>query len=920
MEAAAGTVAAEMQKTRPDAPIVSTKLIPPAISGRLTARPRLLARAQDILAARLTFVRAAAGFGKSTLMVQWRDQLRADGAAVAWVSMDARDVDPAKVIAQILFSIADATSAISSATLSLAHDYSFCEAEILLSRMIGDITLHDAPVCLMLDDIHTVGNDAVRSIVTQLVDRAPANLKIIATSREGSWIPLGRMRAFGHLFELSVDDLRFEAEEFADLLTNEGVSGAARDTLEAIGGKVEGWVAGLKFAVATARAAPDHMDRLVGLSGSDYAIADFFKEEVLEKQSPDYFDFLLQTSILTRMCASLCDAVTGRTDGQEVLDRIVREGLFIFSLDPDRVWYRYHHLFGDFLLAEVSRRDPRRLKDLHGRASHWYEEQHLHADAFHHLLEGGDLEAAGALFARVCEDMFRRGEITAVFEWAGQLPAEIIAKHPIIHLTVIWWLTVEWRFFEAEQLLDRVEGQLGSVALAPKEDRHVRFRILHHRANIAIFQERMAGARKISEALTADFSDASAYVRATFPLMSLQGDIAGLRFDNIACLAEQSLRDFQEANAPFSLIWHHTLVGTAKFLAGQPEEAIDLLRVGIDTAERFRGITGISSMPAICLARILYERNEIAEATALMRTHFEAISYCGIVHQLVFGYVVKARLAQAEGDEKEAERVIEKGLNFAKARGFERFRLHMIAEKVRLLTLSRREDELERLLRAERLDRDEARILPDPAGETVNVTEIQAMIWVRAARQAGHLSEAIAVCRRWRDFTLRRGAVISEIHWRLMLVELLCLNGEERQAGRELIQAVLVASPRQLLRAFLDAGEPVVGRLKELAPALQSNPIVQEFLERFLKAAPVEAPPSPSPEADRYEVPMLGALSHRELAILQYVSKGYLNREVGDFLCLTEGSVKWHLHQVFQKLGVKKRRQAIDRARSLGLI
>lgn len=912
-----------MRNKRNEARIVATKLIPPAVRGQLTARPRLITRTNDILAARLTFVRAAAGFGKSTLLVQWLDKLRGDDVPVAWVGLDARDTDPANVLAQIIFSVGRATTAISTSTRSLAQEFSFCDAEILLSHLIGDLTLYDATVCLMLDDAHAISGESVRSILTLLVDRAPVNLKIVIASREASWIPIGRMRAFGQLFELSVDDLRFGAEEFAALLTNEGILGPTRKALEQIGSKVEGWVAGLKFAMVTARAAPDHLDRLVGLSGSDYGIADFFKEEVLEKHSPDYFDFLLQTSVLTRMCASLCDAVTGRTDSRDMLDRIECEGLFIFSLDPDRTWYRYHHLFGDFLLAEAGRRDPQRLRSLHAKASHWHEERRLYADAFHHLIQSGDLDSAGAFFARVCEDMLRRGEIAALFDWAGQLPAEVIAKHPIINLTVAWWLIVEWRFSEAEQLLKRMEAQLDSMPPEAGETRHIRLSIVHHRTNIGIYQEKMKDTFRISSELAQEFHDATPHVRATFPLMLLHAGIADLHFDDIERLAEQSYRDFQTAGAPFSLIWHGAVVGTAYLLAGQPDAASDVLRQAIARAERFGQVTGLISMPATCLARVLYEQDEIAEATALMNTHFDSISYCGFVHQLISGYTVSARIAQIEGDWVRAERVIEKGLTFAKARGFERLRLHMIAEKIRMLDICRREEELARLLRDARIHRGDADLMPDPSIETVNMTEIRALTWVRAARHAGRLPQALSVCRRWRDFTLRRGAVLSEIQWRVALADLLCLSGEERQAGRELTHAVSIAAPRQFLRCFLDAGEPVISRLKMLAPTFQSSPVTRDFWARFSKAVPQHEEDSSASRhvIDRSgQTPLLEALTHRELVILQYVSRGYLNREVGEQLCLTEGSIKWHLYRVFQKLGVSKRRQAIEKARSLGLM
>jgi LuxR family transcriptional regulator, maltose regulon positive regulatory protein len=769
-----------MQKKLRKNSILTTKLMPPAVGWALTARPRLLARTDDILAARLTVVRAPAGFGKSTLLVQWLEKLRETGVSAAWVSLDERDTDPANVLAQIIVSISRSAPIISPSTLALAQEFGLCEASVLMSHLIADVALHDAPVCLMLDDVHTLAADPVRTALTVLVDRAPSNLKIVLATREAPWIPLGRLRAFGQLFELSVDDLRFLTQECSDLLTHNGILGAPRKVLEEIGGKVEGWVVGLKFAMMTVRAAPGDLDRLADLSGRHEDIADFFTEEILAKHAPDYFDFLLQTSVLNRMSASLCDAVTQRSDSRQMLDRIVSEGLFIFSLDADRTWYRYHHLFGDFLLAEARRRDPARISRLHARASAWYEAHGLHAEAFHHLVESGDIEGAAGLFARTCEDMFCGGDIAAIFEWAGRLPAEAIARHPIIDLIVIWWLTVEWRFAEAERLLQRVTATVDAVPPDTPEGRRLRLEIIHRRANIDIFQEKLDDTSRIAAALSAQYDDAAPYIRATFPLMSLHAKMASLQLTGVAPLVEASYRDFQAAGASFSLVWHGAVSGAAYLLAGQTDEALEVLRDSIAHASRFGGVTGLNSLPAIGLAGVLYERNELAEARSLLNTHFDNIAYQGFVQQLIFGYATHARMAQIDGDWARSEWIIEKGLAFASARNFERMRLHMISEKVRMLALAGREDELQRLIATAGVYDPAALRLPGAGGEPANRTEIRALAWVRAARHLGHLTEALRIARRWRDFALNQGAVLSELQWRINFADLLLLDGDSR--------------------------------------------------------------------------------------------------------------------------------------------
>ena len=369
-------------------PLLATKFHVPATRPTLVARPRLAERLKLGRDARLTLVSAPAGFGKTTLLADWLATASADGRAVAWLSLDQRDNDPAVFWAYLVAALQRAVPRVgesAAAALSVGP----AEGEAIVGALAADLDAVENDVILVLDDYHLIDASAVQDGVAFMIDHLPPQVQLVMGTRADPRLPLARLRARGDLVEIRAADLRFTAEEAADYLT--GAMGLALtvDDVAALEGRTEGWIVALQLAALSLQGRGDAAGFIETFAGDDRFVVDYLVEEVLHRQPERVRRFLLQTSILPRLTGPLCDALTGERDGAAMLENLERTNLFVVPLDDQRRWYRYHHLFADMLIARLRHEDPGTIAALHRRASDWYErEGNLPAAVRHALLCG----------------------------------------------------------------------------------------------------------------------------------------------------------------------------------------------------------------------------------------------------------------------------------------------------------------------------------------------------------------------------------------------------------------------------------------------------------------------------------------------------------------------------------------------------
>jgi LuxR family maltose regulon positive regulatory protein len=412
--------------SREDA-LLATKLHVPGPQPGIVARPRLLERLEEGLARGLLLVCAPAGSGKTSLLADWA---RRGQRPVAWLSLDQGDNDPARFWRHVIAALDRAHPGIAEQVAPLLGPPPPRSFEGLVTALINELAGQPGEVLLVLDDYHLIDAQPVHASLGFLLEHRPPGLRLTLTSRADPPLGLARLRGRGQLAELRGADLRFTAEEAAALLREAIGSDLPEAALTVLAARTEGWAAGLQLAGLSLRGQADVAGFVESFSGSHRFVLDYLAEEVLERQPEQVRAFLLETSVLERLSGPLCDAVTGRTDGQAMLEAIERASLFLVPLDEVRGWWRYHQLFADLLRARLQQQQPERVPGLHRNAAVWCEAQGLADEAVHHALAAGDATWAARLAERHADELLLRSEGATVQRWLAALPAELVGARP----------------------------------------------------------------------------------------------------------------------------------------------------------------------------------------------------------------------------------------------------------------------------------------------------------------------------------------------------------------------------------------------------------------------------------------------------------------------------------------------------------
>jgi LuxR family maltose regulon positive regulatory protein len=437
--------------------VIATKLFRPGLRQQSVERKRLHDALRQGLTLPLTLIVAPAGWGKSTLVADW---LARDAVTAGWVSLDSGDNDPKRFWRYLLLAADQAGSAAGAVALQRLDAAGSDVLRDVLPAFVNELAAAEAPLVLVLDDYHLLTSPQVQSSVATLLDRCPPQLHLMLITRADPPLPLSRLRVREDLAELRAEDLRFSAGEASEFFTSrlEGVGPllSEEDVLRLLA-RTEGWAAGLQLAALRLRDRADPADFIERLTGADWHIVSYLGEEVLVTQPPEVREFLLVTSVLNRMCAPLCDALTERSDSTSLISEIYRANLFLVPLDDEHRWFRYHHLFGGLLRHELARTAPDRPPVLHRRAALWYADHGDAAEAIEHAIASGDEALSGRLVATHWRRPFNAGQLETVRMWLDALPAELVAASASLSAARVWVALDTGRLEEVGAALDAAE-------------------------------------------------------------------------------------------------------------------------------------------------------------------------------------------------------------------------------------------------------------------------------------------------------------------------------------------------------------------------------------------------------------------------------------------------------------------------------
>ena len=889
-------------------------LHPAPIAAETIGRPRLDGHRDAICSVTATVVRAPAGYGKTTLLRQWYSHLSRSTRA-AWLTLDPTARTPAIFLERLIAALAHA---------GISQDPEIREwlngraewPDQTLAQRIADCVSRDGRTILFLDDVHHLTGSDLAACLKSLIDCA-TGLHLVLASRGEPDIALARLRAAGRLRELDERDLAFTPGEVAQLFARECPAETTQPEIAAVTARTEGWACGLTLLLKGRHDAE-------GRAGQLRSIGQFFAEEVFNVQDPATQEFLRKTSILGALCAPLCDAVTGRADSAQMLQLCERKGLFLARSERAAGWFCYQALFGEFLSAAAGELPQPELTLLHARASAWLQDNGHATEACVHAMRAGDMDHAARLLDASCEALFSSWQLLRVPELAARMPEQIRAKYPRLMLAAACQLAVEWRFDAAEMLLSATRVRLDELAalgsIGESELRLLRGTVLHREAILAQLRDRPRAAEQLCERLLREHPDAPSYLKGRFYTQLInarRGQFNLAELDRLDTLArEHSI----EVESPLVVLVHDCVVGVALQMAGRTDAAISRLRAALGAATQVEGRGGShGAIAALPLAEIHFGRNELEAARKLVGDFLPIARDGGLGDKLVSGWLTHARLTHLASGEGAASAVLEEAMMIASQRGFQRMRFVIGAERIRLLVRQGRTRAAEEVAHEIQVPRDSTRVLPSRRATIAE--EAEALAWVRLALAHNRIAEALHVAKQWRSHLATHGARGHLPQWEIVLVQLYLLQGQECAATRALRSALASAAPGGLIRPFLDEGPAIAAFILHYSQCQSGS---ADSTEEFAAAVAAELQSRTSCGDETGEgvvsAHLAGALSQTEVRVLAMAGAGMRNCDVGARLGMTEGSVKWCLQQIYDKIGVRKRSQAVDRARRLGLI
>ncbi len=895
--------------------LLATKLHRPSIPLRRVHRPHLSQRLNEGLefGRQITLVSAPAGFGKTTCISEW---VHALDCPVTWLSLDPADDDPGRFFTYLVAALQKVDDSLGRDIEGVLRSGQLPPSEAISTTLSNDILELEGRFLLVLDDFQVIQDRFILQVLQKLVANLPQPLHLVLLTREDPPLPLARLRANNQLTEIRAGDLRFTSPE-ADRFLNEvmGLSLSQAD-IAVLEDKTEGWIVGLQLAGLSVRDRADPSSFIAALSGSHRFILSYLTEEVLSRQPEEIQSFLLQTSILDRLSGDLCNAVTGRTDGRFLLEQLLNANLFLIPLDDEQRWYRYHHLFADLLANRLQQILPANaVQGLHCRASEWLARNDLLNEAIKHALEGKDYERAASLVGQEVRTMMFSGRVSTLKNWLEAFPEASFQTHPRLNIHRVWIDLLQGKSDLSEQALQEKENMLRALPPSPENDQ-LRVELMMILCRFVAFSGNTSRAIRLAKQALACLpaGDLAPRARAHSTLaiaywVDGHAEKARRAYDECLHLAQ--------AAGNYSLAAHATVVmamGQCDY--GQLREAArsyqSIIDMGVQAGQKVFFPAG---QGYIGLAGIYLEWNDLEIAKDYLRQGMELCSQGG-QPGIFTGHMLKSRLRQAKGDLAGALEEI-----------------HLLGQTFQGIDPAGAARQI--LLRLAMGDLDEASRLAMPlmnmlSGEPgttrlpLLVLEIVKTILIRVFLAQGEIERAMQLLDEVQATAEpgRRFGRLIEVY----LLRALALQKQNRgnitPAALECFEHALdLAEPEGYILLFLEEGHAVIPLLK----AVLNHPPAPDRLKRYARKILDAFPGYGKPVAPRAKRPVKAAglvepLTSRELQVLQLIAAGDSNRTIADKLVITVSAVKKHNSNIFGKLNVNSRTQAIARARQLGLL
>jgi LuxR family maltose regulon positive regulatory protein len=889
-------------------PFLTTKIVPARPLG-LVARPRLLALLSELPTKRLGVIKAPAGFGKTSLAAAWAELLEQRGHSVAWLTVDSDDDEATRFLFYVSQALQHACQGAGARTIELILENNLIDPATILSTLINDLAEVEDEVYLFLEDYHWLSDSRIHQSVAYFLKHAPSHCHVVITTRAEPHLPLATLRAQNKLLEIDAAGLRFDLEEAEAFFerTKPGVLESA--DVQLLQRKTEGWPAALRIiASMPSRSGSELKEYVHNLSGLQRPIAAYLSE-LLDGLPTEVVDFMLRTAILDRLSGPLCEAVTGESSARAILASLAQRQMLLTPIDHGGVWYRYHMLLAEYLGQRLEVDRGNEIPELHRRAALWHASQQLWTEAVQHAIAAGDSNRAISWIKNCAMALIKKGDLFTLLEWKRLFPDDLMRGQSEVRTAIAWGLALALRSDEALQLAAEIEHDIATTQ-SPESD------LLHdcqaiRAVAIAITDDSERARPLAQECINKSRDPWTANVASNVLRFSHMkaGDLKQFYATPWIPFSQE-----EDRRNVFASVYRRCLQGLAEERQLRLTAAQGYYREGLRISEQHVGPNSVAAaLPASLIARLLYEQGELDAAEALVIDRAQLISAGTMLDCVWSAYFVMARVAAARRNDERTHTILERAENQGAARGWGRLAAAAIAEQARLhLNDGRAHEGAACVGRLERL----ARLHPAPRPcAWSEIHWYHKLAHAHLLRRQARLEESALILQEVqreaeavqnRQFVIQSAICLSAVQLSL---------GKAAEAANRFRRILTACAGAGLYRTILDEA-PVIAELLEMVhERADLNEGLLSFVDRIL-AASHRAPQNHFGLSSSAP----GTLSARETDILKLIAHGMSNKEIARNLDIGPETVKTHLKNMFTKLGVERRAQAVSRAQTLGLV
>jgi len=909
--------------------LLSTKFRIPHARGNAVSRSRLTEKLLTGVQRPGSFVLLSgpAGFGKTTLLSEFATDLQ---RPLAWISLDESDNDPIRFWTYLITASQSIQPEIGESALGLLQSPQQLPDETIATILINDLVRLDTDLIIVLDDYHIIQNSTIHSALAFLLDHLPEKLHLVVATRVDPPWPLPRFRARDQLIEIRATDLRFTSDETAAFLNQVMGLNLSAENIAALESRTEGWIASLQLAAISMRGRADVTGFIRAFTGSHVYVAEYLIEEVLERQPQDIKTFLLQTSILERLNAALCETVSGRADSQDVLKYLYQSNLFVHPLDDEGQWFRYHHLFADLLQARMRQSlSDDDIAALHRRAAAWYEQTGMISEAMEHSLTAKDYSHAIQIIGNVALPMILQAHVRTVDGWLQSIPQTYLEQSPEVNMAFAWLNLLRGTFSGATPYVERLFNIFSSTDMGDQNP-SIRGEWLAMQSKLLSVQGKMAESRDLANQALQILPETAVHIRSLIYINQATIYQHMLDYDHAAEMFQMIVRDSQATgNFTFEIL---ATSGQAQMLLqqGKLHAGFEIASQGVRRLEMTGKTTPFSATLYGELGQIHYHWHQLDQARSYLLRSIQASGLNGYSDPEIYHHVMLSRMFQMEEDWDAAAREMQKASDLAKAIPPAMTREHILSQQVRIDLAFSRFAAAQSLLKAEGFTFNEVFHFPDLAPGT-NVTDPLGMLYNSALRvllvearkihDPVNLKSGIELAGLVLAGELQCRHIPVALETLLLRSQLHAALGDDQDSLTDVAKALQLGEPEGFISIFVEEGQPIAEALTTLLKRNLHGTVKPSYIQEILAAFPkTQSGRVLIGGAVDQDLSPIEPLTPRELEVLLLIVAGDSNQTIADKLVITLSAVKKHTGNIFNKLNVSSRTQATARARLLGLL